>query len=240
VPYGAGSVPSIGLPLLMEFRCFPDSGALGLNSFDISLANLNSAQPNFRAFSTGGIGPGNTLVPKDPDLQTSATGGFNPGSNPPGQTTLGADNSFYIGEAELVTRISRAHSIWFDTGSGSLPQYSTPVLEPRAEDQPLGTQIVLAFRGSNSVTATAAQTTNILNDSDGLDPYGDVRPPIPTATPPFPGSGTVVFPSGDFTWKPSLGQISGLRFFQVRVTFVSNAQTNLSPTLSALGFAYRL
>src|SRR5690606_22102948 len=41
-PYAAGEVPTIGLPLLMEYRCYPDAGALGLNAFDISLA-INSS-----------------------------------------------------------------------------------------------------------------------------------------------------------------------------------------------------
>src|SRR6185436_3798823 len=36
---GNNPVPSIGLPLLMEFRCFPGSGALGLNSLDVNIAN---------------------------------------------------------------------------------------------------------------------------------------------------------------------------------------------------------
>jgi hypothetical protein len=37
-----------------------------------------------------------------------------------------------------------------------------------------------------------------------------------------------------------MSQIQGARFFQTRVTFVSNAETLLTPTLSALGFAFRL
>ncbi|MBI5361550.1 MAG: hypothetical protein HZA53_00120 [Planctomycetes bacterium] len=230
-PFGTGQVPTIGLPLLMEFRCFPDSGALGLNAFDISLGNLNSAQPNFRAFSTGGTGTGGTVVPKNPDLQPTATGGFNPTSAPPGLPTLGGDNSFYIGQMNLVTRISRAHSIWFDTGAGALPQFGTPVIEPRGEDQPPGTQVVLAFRGSSSITAGSA----VLNDARTVDPYGEPR----TAAWP-PAGGTVNYPGADNKWKSSISQINGQRYFQVRATFISNMETSQSPELSALGFAYRL
>ncbi|MBK7878066.1 MAG: Ig-like domain-containing protein [Planctomycetes bacterium] len=233
VPFPTSQVPTIGLPLLMEFRCYPDSGALGLNSFDISLGNLNSAQPNFRAFSTGGNQNGTTVV-KNPDLQPTATGGFNPTSVPPGLPTLGVDNSFYIGQMNLVTRVSRAHSIWFDTGAGSVPQFSTPVIEPRAEDQPLGTQVVLAFRGTSSITVTPTQP-NVLNDARTVDPYGEPRP----ANWP-PAGGTVSYPGADNRWKNSIGLVSGQRYFQVRVTFIANIETSQTAELSALGFAYRL
>jgi len=40
--------------------------------------------------------------------------------------------------------------------------------------------------------------------------------------------------------RPNLDEIDGARFFQTRITFVSNAETLLTPTLSALGFAFRL
>ena len=43
-------------------------------------------------------------------------------------------------------------------------------------------------------------------------------------------------PSGAF--HGTAAALDGSRFFQVRVTFVSNAQTGLVPRLSALGFAY--
>ena len=237
-PFGTGAVPTIGLPLLMEFRCFPDTAAVGLNSFDISLGNLNSAQPNFRAFSTGGNQNG-TNVTKNPDLQTAATGGFNPTSTPPGLPTLGTDNSFYIGQMNLVTRISRAHSIWFDAGAGASPQYSTPVIEPRAEDQPTGTQLVLAFRGTSSITTTGGATaSNALNDARVVDPYGEPRPQTATWGPA--GNTTVAYPNGDARWKTSISQVSGTRYLQVRVTFIANVETSQAPELSALGFAYRL
>lgn len=226
-PYPVNNVPTVGLPLLMEFRCFPDSSALGLNAFDISLANLNSAQPNFRAFSTGGVANG-TIVTKDPDLEAQADGGFNPTSTPPGAITKPADNSFYIGQANLVTRISRAHSLWFDTNA--VPQFATPVIEPRAETQPPGTAIILAYRGTNTISIGASAP--VLNNADRLDPYGE---PITPAS-----DGTVTYPGGDNKWKSTIGQVSTFRFFQVRVTFVANVETNQSPELSALGFPYRL
>ncbi len=222
-PYGPGTVPTIGLPLLMEFRCFPDQTALGLNSFDINIAINSSSLPNFRAFSTGGTNSSGTPVVRDPDLQSVATGGFNPNSNPPGQPTIPVDNAFYIGQMDLIIRLSRAHSIWFNSGSATVV-YSTPVVEPRDVDQPSGTQIQLAYRGATTVSGNAAVTAT------SLDFYGE----------PQTGGGTVTYLNNDTTWKSSLSQLQGARFFQVRITFVSNAETLLAPELSALGFAFRL
>ena len=225
-PFPTGQVPTIGLPILMEFRCYPDDAASGLNAFDISVATASSSRPNFRAFSTGGVNTQNQTVRKDPDLQPIATGGFNPTSTPaPGATTPPADNSFYIGNLDLVTRISRVHSIWFDATAGTV-QYSAPVIEPRDTDQPTGTQIVLAYRG-----ATQVQNNTLLTDSAAINWYGDRLTTIAGADP--------IFLNGDNTWKNNITQINGARFFQVRITFLSNPETNLSPELSAIGFTYR-
>src|SRR5205814_2369131 len=102
----AGNVPTFGLALLMEFRCYPDNGALGLNSLDVSIAIGSSALPNFRAFSTGGVNTSGATVQVNPDAapySTTATGGFNPASMPtPGAPTLAVDNTFYIGMMDLV------------------------------------------------------------------------------------------------------------------------------------------
>src|SRR5205085_495226 len=145
VPFGipgavqvADVVPSIGLPLLMEFRTYPDDGALGLNLFDVGQVVLNG-RPNVRAFSTGGV----------------ATGGV---------ITLGS-------------------------------------------------------------------TAPILNNATRLDFYGEATTP---AT-----DGSVSFLANDNRWKESMSAINGSSFFQTRLTFVSNAQTGLSPTLSSLGFAFQ-
>jgi hypothetical protein len=225
-PYPRGLVPTIGLPLLMEFKCFPDSTALGLNAFDINIAINSSSLPNFRAFSTGGTNSSGTPVTRDPDLQTIALGGFNPNSNPPGQSTIPVDNVVYLGQMDLVVRISRAHTIWFNSGSVN-PTYVQPVVEPRPSDQPQGSSIQLAFRGATNVTGNIAVTAT------SLDPYGEVPQQSP-------GNGTVSFLLNDNKWKNNMSQIQGARFFQTRVTFVSNAETLLTPTLSALGFAFRL
>lgn len=227
VPYSTGQVPTVGLPLLMEFRCFPDGGALGLNAFDVSIATLSSAQPSFRAFSAGGVSNG-VVVVRDPDLQSTAVGGFNPSSFPPGAATLGVENTFYMGELQLVTRVSRTHTIFFDTGGA--PAHAEPLLV--ASSLPAGTSVQLAFRGASTVSGPA---NNASNDSGTVDFYGDPR----TASLP-PAGGTVVFPGGDRAFSGSIATMNGRRYLQTRITFVSNAATNRSPELSALGLAWRL
>lgn len=225
VPWSAGLIPTVGLPLLMDFKCFPDNEALGLNSFDVLLAATTDSRPNFRAFSTGGTSTSGDVI-KDPDLEQEADGGFNPGSIPAGQTTLSVDNTVYIGQLDIVVRISRGHTIWLDSGSNPNVTYVEPVVEPRATDLPAGTSLVLAYRGAATLTGSNAAARN----ADLYNPYGD---PIPDA-----GYG-VTFINNDRTWKSSLTSLNGARFFQARVTFVGSAQNQLVPELSALGFAWR-
>lgn len=229
--YGPTVVPTIGLPLLMEFRVYPHDAALGLNAFDISLACNSSARPNFRAFSTGGYKIGGDPEPKDPDLEDEADGGFNPNSNPPGAPTPGVDCSFYIGEMSLVTRISRIHTIWFDTRSTSSPSYVTPIVEPATDAQPAGTQVVLAFRGATNIAYTgSAYPDNILTDANKLEYYGN-----PFGTAP----GTPSYLNGDDTWKSSISAINGAKYFQARISFISNTVSNKTAELRTLAFAWR-
>jgi hypothetical protein len=238
--YPAGQVPTIGLPLLMQFSCFPDDAALGLNSFDVSIAANTSAKPNFRAFSTGGV-VGSTVHIKDPDLETVADGGFNPNSTPPGAATLPADNTFYIGQLDLVVRVSRAFTIWINTSElpvGSL-SFAPPIVQPTSDQQPLGTQVALAFRGATGISdnPTGNMGSNaVQSDAGTLDAYGEPLPPAPGGQP----QATITFLNNSKKWLANASQLTGARFFQVRVSFISNATTNLSPILSGLGFAYTL
>jgi hypothetical protein len=219
VPFAVNLVPTIGLPLLMEYRCYPDDAALGLNQFDVSNVTAGG-QPKTRAFSTGGVQVGGQTVPKDPDLEPTATGGFNSASAPPGATTPGIDNVFYLGELNLVTRVSRAHVMWFDTTIAS-PLYVSPIIEPSPEKQPQGTSIVLAFRGATNITSTSTALT----DATTLDNYGNI------AT-------GVTFLNADNTWKSNIAQINSARFYQTRISFIGNGATNLAPVLSSLGIAF--
>ncbi|MBK7643374.1 MAG: hypothetical protein IPJ19_10020 [Planctomycetes bacterium] len=240
---GNNPAPSIALPLLMEFRCFPDSGALGVNSLDVNLAVNSSATPNFRAFSAGGVNTAGQTIVVNPDLASHATGGFNPNSVPPGQPTLGVDNVVQLGEMDLVLRVSRMHSIWLDTQFNA-PHYFAPVVEPREADQPAGTSVRLDYRGATQMQPPTA--ANIATDANFIDMYGNaalcnvIPPPLNSCgMVPCTTNGVPTFLGGAAgLWRSSLSQIDGAKLFQVRVTFVSNTATNLSPKLSALGFAY--
>ncbi|HIE91375.1 MAG TPA: hypothetical protein EYQ83_00320, partial [Acidobacteria bacterium] len=146
-----GDVSSMGLPLLLEFKTYPDGGALGLNSFDVSFSNGAGITPFFRAFSTGGTDTNTAIDAVEPDLEDSANGGFNPLSTPvPGVATPGLDDTFYIGSMDLVVRVSRSYSVWFGTAPSGilLPSYNPAVTEPSAAEQPEGTSIQIAYRGA--------------------------------------------------------------------------------------------
>jgi hypothetical protein len=229
--------PTVGLPLLMEFRCFPDSGALGLNKLDVNFAVVASARPNFRAFSTGGINSSGQTVIRNPDLEDSAHGGFNPGSVPPGLATQGIDNCLYLGEADLVLRVSRMHSIWFDS-TFNTPTYLPPVIEPRSSEQPLGTSIDFAYRGATTMSPAGS---NIASDANFIDFYGNaLYCPSGAGCPtqPCTNNGVPGFYQGNTNWRGDNTDNFHPKHFQVRVTFVSNTDTGLSPTLSSLAFAY--
>jgi hypothetical protein len=218
--YPTGQVPSVGLPLLWEIRCFPNSAGLGFNSLDVLLVFPGWSTPNCRAFSTGGIDTSGQPFEKDPDLEIFPSGGFNPNSSPPGLATpLVADNSYYIGQIDTVVRLSRAVTIWIDTGTTD-PRYVAPVLEPRV--QPDGTSVLPEFRGAHDFSLDALDAPF---DAARLDPYGDFRP------------GTTQF-LGDGDWSPDIHAANGARFLQVRFTFFNNTEVGLSPELDSFGVAY--
>ncbi len=194
------NIRTVGLPLLVEFRCYADGAATGLNGFDINLAANSSSKPYMRAFSTGGYNTSGNATIIDPDASQTASGGFNPLAN--GQATYGRDNSFYLGAIDLVVRVSRSFSVWFPADDPSNPgsqlanaQFSPAVMEPRLVDQPPGTTIEVDYRGASNVTLYDQNSNppspdywngNLLNegataaiahwarvDASKLDVYGD-------------------------------------------------------------------
>lgn len=220
--YNVAQVPTVGLPLLMDFRCYSDDEALGLNALDISLAANSSPRPNFRAFSTGGYDVNNNPQYVDPDVEETASGGYNPNTNPPGGTTPGTDNSFYVGEMALVTRVSRIHSIWFDT-TFSQATFRAPLLEPEPVDQPAGTSVVLAYRGAIQVLDNGIKT-----DASTMDFYGN---PTNSANAPS-------YLNADPEWKDDISLINTANHFQFRLSFLSNAATDKTAELRSLAFSY--
>ncbi|MEZ5974856.1 MAG: hypothetical protein R3E96_08425 [Planctomycetota bacterium] len=187
--YNPGEVQSVALPLLLEFRCYPDTAATTANRLDVSKSQATTQiLPAFRAISTGGINVEQEEVFIDPDNQVVATGGFNPASTPiPGQATAPLDDMVYIGGVDFVVRVSRVFSVWFparDTIGNVIddPEFFEPVVEPSSADQPSGTSIQFAYRGAGDITGAWAPG-NVPNVDDGgfqmtavsqfLDPYGD-------------------------------------------------------------------
>jgi len=227
-PYGAGSVPSIGLPLLMDFRCYPSDSGVGLNAFDVSLAVNSSGQPNFRLFATGGINVNQDEVIKDPDTEPRPTGGFNPSNG--GKGTKGFDNVFYHGALDIVVRISRVVTTWID--SGSTGNWMDPVLEPSVDEQPGGTEIIMDFRGAKTLGEELANAAKIAADYDA---YGNARP-----SGHFGRINPVeFFPLKlDSSWVDDIDLIDGARYAQVRLTFIGNAVSTVIPELSAIGIAF--
>jgi hypothetical protein len=258
----AGQVPSFGLPLLIEYRCFPSDQGIGLNALDILLAINSSPQPSFRSYSTGGYDRDGRAVVRNPDQELRPRGGFNPLATPPGTPTARADdNALYIGQLDAVTRVSRVHTIWIDTVLAN-PDFIAPIVLPLGSDQPSGTEVVVEYRGAHGFVLEdldsdlGAVTDESLFpfDSQRLDAYGDIfvrldnpgnplppNPPLPDyhhvlGTPEF--AGRVQYVGGVGTWSDDIDSIDSGQFLQLRITFLSNIETRLSPVLSAIGIAY--
>ena len=259
VVYGVDNVQTIGLPLLVEHRCFPAAAdALGNNSLEIAFAVNSSRRPFFRTFSVGGFAAGNQIVEVDPDLETRANGGFNPAMS--GAPTPGLDPNVYLGALDLVVRVSRSVSIWFSVvdpqgDTFEVPHFDRPIVEPAEEEQPSGTRVELAFRGALTIT----DLTNPLYGQDPrdstifLDSYGNHYPDEDFDLDMNPAAGqrnednanpTISFLNGnvwtsldpDATENP-IG-IDGAQFYQVRASFIANTESSLTPSLSALALTW--
>lgn len=213
------NVPSYGLPLLIEIKCFPSDRGLGLNRFDVNfgtITGLPAVIPGFRAYSAGGrSGGADQLVL--PDSETVPMGNVNPGGNLPS-----SDAFFYLGQLDTVVRVSRVHSAWLDAGLGIGPQWKSPVLEPAG--QPTGTSVVLDYRSASGFTG--ADATSAPYDAALLNPYGD-----PTDAMDFAAQGLT-------DWSNQIIIGNGQRFLQLRLTFVNNIATGVGPELSALALPY--
>ena len=248
-------VPSFGLPILTEFRCYSSDDAIGINRLDTSLAMdpswaaggvggfiLGTSQPFMRAHTSGGTDTSGNDVYRDPDLEVAPRGGFNyePLLAPLGVATAGADNVFYMGQLDFVVRISRVHTVWTGTALAT-PAYAEPVIEPRNDKQPAGTSIQLHFRGATNVTGGVP-----FNDANLFNMYGNVpadSDPQTYLNDPSLDNPTINFdttPGGPgSSWAANMSDLDGLRFFQVRITFINNPAAGTFPELSGLGFAYQ-
>lgn len=233
--YPANQVPTIGLPMLVDFKTYPDTDASGLNGFKIALAINSSARPYFRSFSTGSYDASTVPQPVDPDQAIVASGSINPvtfGQNPP------QDNVFYYGQGDFVVRVSRMHTIWFDMLFANGARMVDPVKEPIDELQPNNTSVSLAFRGASGI----GSTVNAWENANNMDSYGNsyTSAQITTHLNGNAEEFQVSFfptPNND-EWTTDISTLNGARFVQARVTFVGNPETALVPDLSALGIAF--
>lgn len=217
--FDAAEVPSFGLPLLIELKCFEASRGLGLNLFDVSLANaFGATTPNFRAYSAGGIDTTGDRQIVLPDSEDIPQGGYNANSTPPGRrTTTTADNVFYMGQLDTVVRVSRVHTVWLDSGNLVSPTWQTPILEPANSAQPSGTTVAIDFRSATGFSATGNQPFN----GAALDAFGNTAGGAPQ-------------PQNLTDWSSDISIGDGQRYLQARITFVNNITTGTSPELNVL------
>jgi len=202
-----GKVPSIALPLLLDYRTYPLNpvAPLGQNLAQMVVLNNGyngysgpSYSPKLRLFSHGGFNNQGTLVVVDPDAN-AATGGLNPASIPPGLPTLVADARLYLGQVDFVVRITRAFTHWFDTGATPNVTYGAPVVEPRPSSLPPGTLVLVEFRGADLVTgpcplgiSATGPASEPLEDASDANLYGvyTTGNPAGAVTSGFPIGGT--------------------------------------------------
>jgi hypothetical protein len=216
--YARGSVPTIGLPLLLDLRVFPNALSSGSNTFLAANANSDPAlQPYFSAYSAGGVPLTGPPVNVDPDQATLATGAAD-GSVAP------RANIFYLGQGDFVVRVNRIHTSWLDTGG--LSSFVPGVIDPPLTTAPPGTLITLAYRGATGITGPASQPWT---DASLLDPYGNALPGT---------TFTVNFTNGNSGWVTDATSLAGSRFIQVRVSIISNVESGVSPELTSMGFPF--
>jgi hypothetical protein len=230
-------IPTIGLPLLMEFNCYPDNTVVGLNGFQVAQALATAPQPFFRVFSTGGVDTSNTVRRVDPDSDTVATGGFSPGLG--GAATPPEDNTLYYGQADFVVLVSVVHTAWFDSQLKGTVRWEPAVIEPDPSALPTGTEVSVAFRGALQINddemVTGNGTQNAF-DASMLDPYGDAH----KVWMGLNVMGAGFFPEflgGTPNWTSDLSDLDGAPLIQARITFVSNPISLLTARIDALGIA---
>lgn len=260
----AGNIQTSGLPLLIEFDCFPSAGAQTQNLFDTSMLHPTQTVPFTRAFSAGGFDTQGNQVFVDPDLQVTANGGFNPAGTPPGTGTPPRDNTYYIGALDLVIRVSRTASLFYPAINPLLsdgnpqtntdPRFANPiyfpaVISPSPEDQPTGTSVTVRYRGASIIPDDHRSR----NDARELDPYGDFYPdfrerdlnicdrsfshdPVRCDGTPLQNEGITFF--NGTGWRSNAAELNGAQFIQVHLTFTNNVDSGLSASVSSVALSW--
>jgi hypothetical protein len=242
--YAPGAIPTVALPLQLRFRTYPQMDALSLNAFATSLMMAPGSNPPnlpmFRVYSAGGQNLSGDWQGVQPDTGTSGsvpTGGYINGL----ATAAAGDDLMYWAAADFSLEVSRMHSHWFAiSGPLNFGTIDGVIVEPTADKQPLGTSLVIEYRGSQAVSANANPFENStpLNDAsvklgdtgqgdNPFDHYGDF----------VGGTGSVSTPSAWTTVITDLENRS-YRFIQIRVSFMAEPDLDLLPTLDALGIVW--
>lgn len=230
--YILGEVPTIGLPLLMDFRVYPSAQIVGANQllgFFAIASNPPGTEvaPFFTAYTAGGFSSTGIPINIDPDQQFVAAGGT-PGGVP---GNLPRNQVIFFGQGDFVTRVNRVHSRWFECAPGAAGlgfSFAEPVVLPPQSGQPAGTQLIVQYRGATGILPMTVPQP--WADANNFDAYGDDARGAPNFT--------VTHLGGDEGWKNTMAELSGSQFFQVRVTMISNEISGATPSLEALGFAF--
>lgn len=231
-----GQVPSIGLPLLMDFQVWPaepGNETLGLNGFQASITMTNSARPTFRVHSTGGIDANGVRHEVDPEHDVPMGGGEpGPFTHSTGQPSRPDDNVVYWGRVDFVVKVSRHVTRWFDTGSEN-PVFEVALVEPSAARQPDGTSLIVEYRGADDVQpANALASTR----ADCFDLYGEVVSTV--FDPSCVGErGTIVRRTD---WTRDVTTLQGKRWIQMRVTGIANITTSQVPAVDSIALGWRV
>jgi len=149
----------------------------------------------------------------------------------------------------------------FPAGDIVTPVYSQPVLDPPSTLWPTGTSIEVAFRGASSVNPYQVgpggiivyddPSFQVLEAATKLDRYGDHYDILPSICDNsinhnefdvFTGENQVNTPVSfltDSNWREDVNSLSNAMYYQVRLTFTSNAQSMISPSLSSFALTWQ-
>ena len=221
--YEKSLIPTIGLPLLMRYRCYVVGAEFGYNGSQVQIMVGSSALPAFRVFSWGGLNGSNwEYVVPDAD-------GAGSGPTPRGSIKAYGPE-IHWGQVDFVTKVSLVYTHWFNAG-GAIDWFSSLALEPTPQQSNPGTSVEVQFRTSPSINVTNCinETTPLEDASNAFDAYGEYDENIGCAT---------VTDGSDWVSDPSSLIPLQYPFFQLRFTFIANTQLNLEAEMDAFGFAY--
>tara|TARA_B110000467_G_scaffold158497_1_gene174751 strand:+ start:479 stop:3664 length:3186 start_codon:yes stop_codon:yes gene_type:complete len=221
--YEKSLIPTIGLPLLMRYRCYVVGAEFGFNGSQVQIMVGSSALPAFRVFSWGGLTGSNwDFVVPDAD-------GAGSGPTPRGSIKAYGPE-LHWGQVDFVTKVSNVYTHWFNAG-GALDWFSNLTLEPTPQQSNPGTSVEVEFRTSPAINVVNCidETTPLEDASNAFDAYGEYDDDIGCAT---------VTAGSDWVSDPASLVSLQYPYFQLRFTFIANTQLNLEAEMDAFGFAY--